>query len=49
MAYAIQCCIRCNALEKGHTGPADKYLCSSCYGAGWRVDSVGNLIPPAKP
>jgi len=43
MAYAIQCCIRCSALEDGHTGPGDRYLCGSCYRAGWRVDCGGNL------
>jgi hypothetical protein len=43
MSYAIQCCTRCGALEHGHTGPADRYLCSSCYREGNRIDGVGNL------
>lgn len=41
MSYALQCCTRCGALEKGHTGPADRYLCSTCRAAGWRQDSLG--------
>jgi hypothetical protein len=41
--YAIQCCIRCSALEHGHTGYGDRYLCVVCHGQGWRVDAGGNL------
>ena len=43
MSYALQCCVRCGALEHGHTGPADRYVCADCYGAGWRVNAGGNL------
>jgi hypothetical protein len=44
MAYAIQCCVRCSALEHGHTGPGDCYLCSTCYRAGFRVAAGGSLF-----
>lgn len=43
MAFGIQCCVRCGNLEEGHTGPADRYLCSSCHRAGFRIDGAGNL------
>lgn len=43
MSFGIQCCTRCGELEHGHTGPADRYLCSTCHGAGWRQDALGGL------
>lgn len=42
MSYGIQCCARCGNLEDGHTGPADRYLCSACRRAGWRQNSLGD-------
>jgi len=43
MAHALQCCVRCGELEPGHTGAGDRYLCSTCRAAGWRVAAGGSL------
>lgn len=40
---AIQCCLKCRKLEEGNTGPGDKYVCTECWNAGWRVDAFGNI------
>lgn len=46
MSFGIQCCVKCGNLEEGHTGPANRYVCTSCYREGWRVGSAGTLLPP---
>jgi hypothetical protein len=41
----IHSCAKCTKL---HEGGSDDYrsLCLSCWRAGWRLDSLYNLVPP---
>lgn len=41
--HVILHCYACGKLERGHTGPAGKYICADCHAKGHRIDAAGNL------